>query len=724
MKRLRFLPALLLILGACSENLIHQGTQDSGEMGSVRIALTADERTGNVGTKAEDGLPAVDDFRIAIYKEANQVRLYNDSYANTKDREIKLNAADYRLVAQHGDSLGCGFGKPYYLAETVFKVEGYNTKVTAEAKLSNVKMAVEYGETITEIYSDYYTVVKHRKHSGKQVKFVKGETRCGYIPGGEVVLQIYVLDDDGTWKYTETSALTYNPNDFVTFTVTTSDASGKLEVTITVDSTVEKDEQEIEVPAFAVPQDAPSITLAGFDDSNVHNVTEGVQEVHTATANFVARGELAHAFVKVESDYLLSKGVPAEVDFANVTAEQETLLKSVGFDWDPEMLKNRSFTYIDFTGVIEHLNANVKAEKADRTIAKFTLKVEDSVKKTAEETFSINSLGISPSVAVEDYNVWARRIVSPTASLNRGNMDLLKLQYSTDNSTWTDVAETPSRNENTYTYSTVPVEPGTKYYLRSIYNGNAACASVVEVITEAAAQLGNSGFEDYQLVQTTFKQQINGNFTRNWYLPYKSGESDPWWACNSMKSMPDNISSSSKNYKNFPSSGYVKSARSGSKAALLFSVNVGFWNTNSTVTGDTYNGEIWIGTADASGNQANKGHAFSSRPSKFSFWYKYSDNQGKNFYVETWIQDAAGNTIASSKYNVSSGTSKADWTKFELPFTYSNLEAKAAKIYVWIASANGGGSVNTNASFSLGEETVNTHAGCFLTIDDIELIYE
>ena len=125
MRRLRFIPALLVILSACSENLIEQRPDPSDEMGTVSIALSTDMRTEDIGTKAEADEPVLDDFRVAIYKKNgnDQIRLYNDSYANTTGKEIKLNAGMYRLVAQHGDTLGCGFNKAYYLAEKEFEVK-------------------------------------------------------------------------------------------------------------------------------------------------------------------------------------------------------------------------------------------------------------------------------------------------------------------------------------------------------------------------------------------------------------------------------------------------------------------------------------------------------------------------------------------------------------------------------------------------------------------------
>ncbi len=722
MKRLRFLPALLLILGACSENIIEQGNVAPGEMGSVSIALKADMSTEEVVTKADGDLPNVDDFWLSIYKTENQMRLYSDQYVNTKGREIKLNAGEYRLVAQHGDSLGCGFDMPYYMADPTFTVAGRNTEVNAVAKLANVKMAVVYSDILKEEYSDYYVIVKHQKYTSKKLTFSKTETRSGYMPGGAVVIQVYAIVD-GAWKYFQSDPYTYNPNDFVTFAITTDTSKGNLVINIKVDSTVEDKNETVTLPAIVAPQEAPVITLAGFNSDNVHEFVEGVSEGANATASFIARGSLSHCYLTIESEYLSSKGVPSQLDFTNLTSEQKAILKSVGFEWDENMATSRKLSFINFSGVIAKMLAKTAAAAEDVEMAKFTLKVEDSVAKVTESTFSIVSASVKSTLTIDEMDVWARKVVGPTYSINRGNMSLLKLQTSTDKLVWTDVNGSPEQNGYTYKYEKVALNPATKYYLRAVYNNNPATASeVVTITTEAAAQLGNSGFEDYQLVQTTVKP-LGSSYTRNWYLPYASGEKDPWWACNSRKTMPDGHTMLTSTWcKNFPSSGYVKNAHGGSKAAMLYCVNVSSGNTDGTAVGTTTNGEIWIGTADDSGNKATQGHAFASRPSKLAFWYKYKPTNGKKFYVETWIKDAAGNVIASSKETA--GAAADNWTRYELPFTYSNLKAKAATIYVWIASANGTGSVDTGVTFELGEENVKAHAGCFLTIDDMELIYE
>ena len=117
MRRLRFIPALLLILSACSENIIEQNPTDSDQMGAVSIALSADMRSEIVASKAEADEPVLDEFMVEIYRSENQKRYYSDSYANTERKQIDLPYGGYSLHAYYGDAMGYGFGKPYYLAE-------------------------------------------------------------------------------------------------------------------------------------------------------------------------------------------------------------------------------------------------------------------------------------------------------------------------------------------------------------------------------------------------------------------------------------------------------------------------------------------------------------------------------------------------------------------------------------------------------------------------------
>ena len=733
MRRLRFIPALLVILSACSENLIEQRPDPSDEMGTVSIALSTDMRTEDIGTKAEADEPVLDDFRVAIYKKNgnDQIRLYNDSYANTTGKEIKLNAGMYRLVAQHGDTLGCGFNKAYYLAEKEFEVKKGENTVSAEAKLANLKIAVNYHETIRSNYSDYYVMVRHNTYQGKSLKFSKNETRCGYMPAGEIVLEVYaVVDEQGTLKYFKTDPMTYAPNDFVTFTITTDDREGNLVININVDTTTEYKNETIEIPATTVPQDAPSITLAGFDGAgNSHEIIEGQSvEGHSGMVNFLARGSLAHCYLNVDSDWLSAKGVPSEVDFAALDSDTKAVLKSAGFVWEEGMATSRTFAYIDFTDVIKGMLASVKAEAEDVKLAEFTLKVVDAVGKEVEESFCITSGGVKVSLDIKDYNVWAAKVVDPVVTISKGVPALVDLQVSTDGVNWSDIEVAPAMDGYSLNYGTIPASPSTTYKVRAVYNNNENCKSpVVSLTTEDALQLGNSGFEDYQLLVKRVSP-LGAAYDRNWYVPYAS-EATAWWACNSLQSMPDGHTMLTATWcKNFPSSGYIDDCHSGRKAALLFNVNVGSGNTgynNNTVgvpSGTTYEGEIWIGTSDSDGNHATEGHAFASRPSRLTFYYKYDPEGNDKFFVDAWVKAADGTVLATAQETAGPATDK--WTLHSLPFEYTVFNKKAASIYVRFSSCYGNGTVDNDVKFRLGEESVKAHAGSFLKLDDIELIYE
>ena len=180
MRRLRFYPVILAILCASCSKTVIIPSEDPTQEGTLTLELTAQQKepASKASVTATDG-PDINEFRVAIYKKENQVRLYNDSYANTVGKTIKLNAGEYRLVAQHGDSLGYGFNKPYYLADPDFTIAKGENTLAAIAKLANVKLSVNFDSSIKDFYSDYYAVVKHNRYQGKSVKFTKSETRNG-----------------------------------------------------------------------------------------------------------------------------------------------------------------------------------------------------------------------------------------------------------------------------------------------------------------------------------------------------------------------------------------------------------------------------------------------------------------------------------------------------------------------------------------------------------------
>ena len=107
------------------------------------------------------------------------------------------------------------------------------------------------------------------------------------------MLEVYAIVS-GEWKYYKMEPVEYNPNDFVTFNITTNTQEGKLAISIVTESGVDKKEETVEIPNTALPQDAPSITLSGFaQEGNTHIFVEGASaQGHNAMANFIAKASI------------------------------------------------------------------------------------------------------------------------------------------------------------------------------------------------------------------------------------------------------------------------------------------------------------------------------------------------------------------------------------------------------------------------------------------------
>ena len=186
MRRMRFVLAGLTVLlpaVSCTDTLEKAAAEDGGE---VMITLSSEARVQPV-IKAGPAEVPTGEFTVEIFKldGESEVRLYRDSYSNTEGKTIGLNTGDYRLYAYYGDPDAAGFDAPYYAAQTPFTVQaGQAETVSAVAKLSNVMVTVEFGETLRLDYPEFYAIVR----SGEDVslQFGKDETREGYVPAGTV----------------------------------------------------------------------------------------------------------------------------------------------------------------------------------------------------------------------------------------------------------------------------------------------------------------------------------------------------------------------------------------------------------------------------------------------------------------------------------------------------------------------------------------------------------
>lgn len=726
MRHIRFVLTCLAAFAtvSCTEALEGIATGADGEI-TVSLTSDGDCRPHLKSAVQEEEVPA-GEFIVEIFKTDGNVRLYRDTYANTENKAIKLNGGDYRLVASHGDPDGCGFDAPYYMGEEMFTVHAQtHEEVHVTAKLANVKIAVEFGENLLIDYPEHYAVVRSDKDCS--LEFSAGEERTGYMPAGNLSLELYAKID-GEWKYYASEPEEYSPNDFVTFHVDTKEGEGSLSLNIKVDDSVELVEKEVEIPQLMLPKEAPKMTFNGFGDSDVIEVVEAGETPESLKIDIVADAGIGHCILHINSEYLARIGVPAEIDLVTVEENVAELLKDNGFDWRGVMQGQR-LAYIDLTGVAEKLASEVY-DDANPFKAEISFEIEDSNGKKSAESQSVTIAALKPefSFSAVPTDAWAKSIRGMQISYANLNPAVLKLQYkAAADGEWQD-AGLSSDSGSVLSFNNISgLTPETEYQLRAIYNGNEAAAIQTSLTTEAAAQVGNSGFEEWQTSVFEFTYNFFGKHEHNidWYHPWSSEETDIWWAVNSRVAMPSSTSVASANWNwvRFPTVAYTADAADGGNAAVIYSVAVGDWTTNIS-PGTSHAGELFIGTADDSGNHSSEGHSFGSRPDRLEFMYKYDSNGGETFFVNAELYSEDGTVIATA--STDSGSASSSWLKFSLPFQYTDTARKAARIYVSFKSTSASEpSVTGNKVITIADNVQYTgNFGSVLYLDDLQLVYE
>ncbi len=734
------LAGIAFLFSSCTEEFTSPSLNGGGE---VVISLTSSEGTNTVpGVRADDTrsssdplLPDIADFEVEIYNSSG-IRLYRDTYEATEGRKIPLNAGEYRLLAQWGDSTGIGFNSIWYAADKTFTVHEQTVEeLSAVAKMSKVKVAVKYGTNLKLEYSQYHSRVRLDGSATRYLKFEKDETRAGYMPAGSIGYEFYAIVD-GEWKYYPAEPVECNPNDFVTFYAELNTGTGNLDlVTVRTDDSMNVIEKHESIPADAAPKDPPVITLYGFDDNNSCEVTEAVDK-DWLQADIEARAGVKSFTLRVKSDYLASLGVPQDTDIdlssADLDPAVREALRSVGIRW-PRSLAGERFANLDFSDVPNSL----RYDPANGFSAEFTLTVKDELDRSASEAFSVNEVAPSGlSFTVEDWNAYARSIRYLSSSIQVGNPSAVALQYRRSGSgdVWTDVVPA-SVSGTAASYSDIAgLAPSTSYELRAIYNHNENVAtSPVTLQTEAATQFPNSGFEEW--TDEMFNFELGWSiFSRDksieWYRPWLSGGEERWWDVNSKYTMPGNYSwiDLNQNTANFPSVGYtVSDVYAGTKSAKLFTVWVGY---SVDQVNRLSRGELFAGTANDDGTHASEGRSFGSRPSSIEFAYKYTPAGDEKFYMLVQLRDASNNVFSSTE--ITDGPAASTWQRMTVPLSYSDNTKKAASVYVIFKSSSSSApsyseqSITLGANDSGGENLYSSgcNIGSILYLDDISLVYE
>ncbi len=722
MRQLRILPFLLLgLVIGCSE--IERSEADAGK-GGVLIGLsTSGEHLTKADASAEQSID-VNGFDVEIYKADSGIRLYRDTYANAVGKQINLNVGNYYLLAQYNrkDSLSVAFDAPYFEARQDFSVSSQTVaEVDAVASLANVRARVTFGPNLIVDYPEHYAILRA---GGKSLKVEPGETRFAYFPPGEVAFELYAKVGD-VWKYSPQGTTQCSGNDFIDFYVDTKPGVGSLELSISIDKSVDVVPLElVTLDASMLPKDAPAINFDGFGDAPVELVEAVALPKEVFRTDIVAQGLVSKCLLEFNSPYAEELGLSnVKFDLCDAADANALLFRNGGLSWG-QSIKGSRFAYLDFTSLMDRMkDLRFDASKASQASA-FTVTVVDEIGQETSKSFSINYLRPEFSFSVLPADARARRIENLTATLERGNPEVFKLQYKlSGESSWTD-AVLANQNGTTRTYHNLTaLTPSTAYDIRAIYNGDETTAVKYSLTTEAAMQVGNADMEEWQTLTHKFSYNFIGSSSKpiNWDLPYTGEDTNPWWSVNSKKTMPNSssVASANWNWVRFPSVGWTTDCASGSKAAMIWSVAVEDGSSGVAQGSNKSAGELFIGTADNGGNPSY-GKNFASRPDKIRFKYKYESYDSEKGQFELKLLSGSTELFSAVKELPASG-----WTSFELPLLYSDSTKKATEIRLVFKSSTKSKPATRNTTIVYrNAESYTGNFGSILRIDDIELIYE
>lgn len=381
---------LALLMTACNDPMSDvSGVSESEQTGTVVITLDADHRNEiqDVRSSSTETV-SVDDFWIEIFN-SKSVRLFCEKYSTAKGAVINLNTGDYRLLAKHGDSLGVGFDKPFYMADRGFAVEARkDNSVSATARLANVKASVVFGENLSNsyFYGDCYAVLRNVNPRVKSsLRFDVNETRAGYIPAGNLILEVYAKIGD-TYMYYPMEARNFSPNDFVTFRIDADERDGDMTVSVLIDDSVEvKEETIVMTGEHIIPYSAPYMIRKSFDNNGNFAISPGVVPAsEDLEVSVNAEASMTSLVLTTYSEYISESLLPRSVDLMNPGTYASGLEKA-GLVW--HINSAATLAVVDFEYVARYFAENAPKGVSGQIAASFTLKTTDTKGRTASTSF-------------------------------------------------------------------------------------------------------------------------------------------------------------------------------------------------------------------------------------------------------------------------------------------------------------------------------------------------
>lgn len=717
---------LLFILCVCSVFVGCSKDDEQTERSGFVISL--DEATVDVASRAtpkELGKPLDVNFHIKVVNTTTGSSVYDGAFTKL----IPVNAGSYELTASYGEDVELEFDTPYYIGTvTAEHQKNVNTPVSIPCKVGNALLSVvfENASAFNQLYKKYGL----RVDVGESSKTIGGNetAKSLYFKAGSDV-KIYfdaTKKDNSPYSVDLTaglaSVLPFKAADHAVVKLTTSAFGLKIE----------KIEVEKVTVSETIPVEwLPKPKVSGFEDITYVETDDAPSAVIDYTASLPIQDMELTVNMQDEQYSAYNK----TYTLSTLTSDDRANLGKLGIEL-PEVGVAKTGT-INLQNLIGTMQTNAGAT-VDNT---FSLRVKAnnrwSDETAAAKTYKVEVVKPEFSVKVDERNCWSREFTVDEVSITSGNVERLKekLVYQYYNgSEWVDCADRNNVKGRLQQFASRAEDISTKQYkVRALYRG-AISSNEVTATLETPAQLPNSDMEEWQSVKLGKTSIFGGRADFYDFLPYKSGESDIWWATKNERSRDYSVSRIK--ITSAPCVSYTDDSsivHGGSKSALIYTSGHGgsYASTVDIIYPEgAFAGSLFIGKYKWSDGkeQLDPGHAFSKRPTSLVFWYKYIPKNTDSFKVYAELKNG-NDIIASGTYIPTAISSETEWGKIELPLVYVDTPNVATDIFVQFLSTEKTSFVASDFDKKKKVSFPNmpnweVHMGSRLYIDDISLVYD
>lgn len=718
--KLLFILCVCSVFASCSKD--DEKTERSGfviSLGEAAVDVTSR------ATPKELGKPLDANFRIKVVNVTTGSSVYDGEFTQF----IPVNTGSYELTASYGENAELEFDTPYYIGTaTAEHQENVNTPVTIPCKVGNALLSVvfENADEFNKLYSKYGLRVDVGE-SSKTIGSDETAKSLYFKAGSDVKIYFDATKKDNSPYSVDltaglSSVLPFKAADHAVVKLSASAFGLKIE----------KIEVEKVTVSETIPVEwLPKPKVSGFEDITYVETDDAPSAVIDYTASLPIQDMELTLNMQDEQYSAYNK----TYTLSTLTSDDRANLGKLGIEL-PEVGVAKTGT-INLQNLIGTMQTNAGAT-VDNT---FSLRVKAN-NRWSDETASAKAYKVEVvkpefSVSIDERNCWSREFTVDEVSITSGNAERLKenLVYQYYNgSEWVDCADRNNTKGRLQQFASRADEISTKQYkVRALYRG-AISSNEVTATLETPAQLPNSDMEEWQSVKLGKTSIFGGRADFYDFLPYKSGESDIWWATKNERSRDYSVSRIK--ITSAPCVSYTDDSsivHGGSKSALIYTSGHGgsYASTVDIIYPEgAFAGSLFIGKYKWSDGkeQLDPGHAFSKRPTSLVFWYKYIPKNTDSFKVYAELKNG-NDIIASGTYIPTAISSETEWVKIELPLVYVDTPNVATDIFVQFLSTEKTSFVASDFDKKKKVSFPNmpnweVHMGSRLYIDDISLVYD